>query len=98
MGRKRKGSLRRKNEAGAFYVLKGRIHGGDTRDTRQWPEAALAVSKSRRGGADRKKGINLTRGTQAAATERGEKGESWAGAGLVGRKEGWVGGLRRNSG
>jgi hypothetical protein len=45
MGRKRKGSLRRKNEAGAFYVLKGRIHGGDTRDTRQWPEAALTVSK-----------------------------------------------------
>jgi hypothetical protein len=26
-------------------------------------------------------------------TERGEKGESWADTGLVGRKEGWVGGL-----
>jgi hypothetical protein len=28
-----------------------------------------------------------------AATERGEKGESWADAGLVGRKERWAGGL-----
>jgi hypothetical protein len=73
-GEETKGSLRRENEARVLLRVEGGIDGGGAGDAGQWPAAALAVSKQRRGGADWRKGMVPTFGPGCSEGERGKKG------------------------